>query len=101
MRAKNALANARRGAAIERDRFERGQTLDQRDEIVALVLADIAVKTALAARLRHDVPQAHPSRTQRLQARIVLHRNEILADHLAHQMPELVLLVRVVLLMRE
>lgn len=57
MHAENALADAGGGAAVERDRFQRGQAVDQRDQIVARVIADIAVETALATRLTvNDVP---------------------------------------------
>ena len=93
---KRLLADLRGGAAIECDGLERRQRRDQADQIVALMVADAAIEAALASRLGHNVPQADAMVEQRLQPCLVLEADQIDAEHIAHQMPETILLVRVI-----
>src|SRR6202012_2290670 len=88
-------------AAVERDRDEMRQRFNECRQVVAGMVADPAVQASLALRLRDDVPETDAMTQQRLQTREVIEAVHLLANHVADQMPEAVLLVRIVLRLRK
>ncbi|VVT05966.1 hypothetical protein SPHINGO391_380011 [Sphingomonas aurantiaca] len=99
--AKQLQALFQRGATVERDRAQIGQRRDQPGNVVARDIEDRGVGAPRASRRSDHVPHCDPLRTQRPKPVVIVERSKVAPDDRRHQLPELVLRMRIITLRGE